>query len=412
MAGYIEDRWLKKRPDKVTKKRERTARWGKGKRWRVAGIPGVRDCSFDTLDDAKTWKDTAATDSRRFEFIDPRLGEILLGEYIETVWWPGRSDAVGTAGPMRSKIKNHILPHLGHLQLNQIDEEALRLWLATLRRKPNLSEGTIEIIWIHLTSILKTAVGKRISKNPCSAMADERPQGSGETKARAWTPREWDAIRENLADWYRIAADLGGRAGLRQGEAFGFSPDDLDEDAEEISLVRQLRWDAKIGAYFKLPKGDKERRIPASRGLMDALRAHAAEFPSVKTELPWLGPGNGNRKTLTVNLLITTWFFNPVNPTTFNRECFKPALSAAGIIAPKDAGLPGWGYEPSRDKMFHRFRHTYASVQLRAGEDIVALSQWMGHASPDITWKTYAHFIPDDKKRGRTAVDAWLDAQR
>ena len=53
MAGYIEDRWLKKRPDKQTGKRERTARYGQGKRYRVKGIPGVQDRAFDTSEDAK-----------------------------------------------------------------------------------------------------------------------------------------------------------------------------------------------------------------------------------------------------------------------------------------------------------------------------------------------------------------------
>jgi len=55
MAGYIEDRWPTKRPNKETGKRERTARWGTGSRYRVKGIPGVRDRSFDTVADAKAW---------------------------------------------------------------------------------------------------------------------------------------------------------------------------------------------------------------------------------------------------------------------------------------------------------------------------------------------------------------------
>ncbi|WP_437014827.1 hypothetical protein [Streptomyces sp. enrichment culture] len=41
LAGYIEDRWIKKKKDPVTGRREKTARYGKGKRYKVAGIPGV-----------------------------------------------------------------------------------------------------------------------------------------------------------------------------------------------------------------------------------------------------------------------------------------------------------------------------------------------------------------------------------
>jgi hypothetical protein len=86
----------------------------------------------------------------------------------------------------------------------------------------------------------------------------------------------------------------------------------------------------------------------------------------------------------------------------------KPALAAAGLIPPRKEG-ERWGWEASREMMHHRWRHTYASVQLGAGEDVIAVSHWMGHASPDITLKIYAHFVPDRGTRGRTAVDNWLD---
>lgn len=113
MAGYIEDRWLKKRPDKQTGKRERTARYGKGQRYRVRGIPGVLDRSFDTSEDAKQWLATAKTDTKRGEFVDPRDGEISLTDYIVEHWWPSRTDEPSTADPMRSRIWNHIIPILG-----------------------------------------------------------------------------------------------------------------------------------------------------------------------------------------------------------------------------------------------------------------------------------------------------------
>jgi hypothetical protein len=83
VAGYIEDRWLNKAKDPKTGKRERTERWGRGKRYKVAGIPGVRARSFEVHEDAKTWLKSAATDSAREEFVDPRLGEITLADYIE-----------------------------------------------------------------------------------------------------------------------------------------------------------------------------------------------------------------------------------------------------------------------------------------------------------------------------------------
>ncbi|MEW1659961.1 tyrosine-type recombinase/integrase [Streptomyces sp. NPDC093707] len=40
--------------------------------------------------------------------------------------------------------------------------------------------------------------------------------------------------------------------------------------------------------------------------------------------------------------------------------------------------------------MFHTLRHTFASTQLEAGESLVSVAEWLGHASPQTTLKHYA----------------------
>ncbi|MFF4848727.1 tyrosine-type recombinase/integrase [Streptomyces sp. NPDC001194] len=408
MAGYIEDRWLKKRPDKATGRRERTALYKKCARYRVGGIPGVRDRSFESLEDAKVWMAKAIIDSKRKEFIDDREGAITLAAYIKDEWWPSRSDPTGTAIPMKSKIWRHIVDSsLGRQPLNVIADKHLIQWRAELRGR-GLEDTTISVIWNHLSTVFKSAVGTRIPRNPCAvAKADVRPPKQGETKARAWTAANVHAIRTGLPRRYQVFADLGVGAGLRQAEVIGISPEDIDEGRRMIHLRRQLLWENSSRPYFKLPKGKKERDIPASDALLKALRAHAEEFESIEVTLPWLGPGNDGRKELRIPLLVTTAHKNRINPSIYNSKTMKPALAAAGLISPRDED-DGW--EPSREKMHHRFRHTYASVQLAAGEDPVSLSHWMGHSSPEITFRIYAHFMPDRGQRGRTAIDEWMSA--
>ncbi|MEU3620652.1 site-specific integrase [Streptomyces sp. NPDC006872] len=410
-SGWIEDRWLKKRKDPVTGKRERTELYGtKTKRYRVCGIPGVRKRSFETLEEAKDWRVKALSATKKKEFVDDRDGELLLADYITDEWWPKRTDAVNTAAPMKSKIFNHIVGSaLGRTPMNVIDDDHLVEWKRELKGR-GLADSTLEVIWNHLSSIFKSAVGKKIAKNPCQqAEKGVRPTGAGETKARAWTKEEAHAIREEIPARYRIIADLGMRAGQRQGETFGFSPDDVDRDLMVLHLRRQLLWENSSRPYFKLPKGDKERVIPLSPGLLKLIDEHGEKYPAVTVTLPWQGPGNGGRPTAKVRLMTTTRFRNRLSPSTYNNHIMKPALAAAGLIAPRKEDS-NWGWEPSREMMHHRWRHTYASVQLGGGEDVISVSHWMGHASPDITLKVYSHFMPDRGLRGRTAVDAWLDA--
>ncbi|MFD4030074.1 hypothetical protein ACFWVP_05960 [Streptomyces sp. NPDC058637] len=101
--------------------------YGKCTRYRVKGIPGVKDRSFDALQDAKTWLAQAQTDARRGEFVDPRDGAISLKDYIETHWWPTQSGDPSTIERIEQRVRRHILPHLGAQPLNGIERGAAQL---------------------------------------------------------------------------------------------------------------------------------------------------------------------------------------------------------------------------------------------------------------------------------------------
>ena len=42
---------------------------------------------------------------------------------------------------------------------------------------------------------------------------------------------------------------------------------------------------------------------------------------------------------------------------------------------------------------FHILRHTYASLKIEQGENIIYISEQMGHSSPVVTSTVYAHLI-------------------
>ncbi|MFJ3923886.1 integrase [Streptomyces sp. NPDC090022] len=50
-------------------------------------------------------------------------------------------------------------------------------------------------------------------------------------------------------------------------------------------------------------------------------------------------------------------------------------------------------------------RHFCASVLLDAGENIKALSTYLGHGDPGFTLRTYTHLMPSSEGRTRKAVD-------
>jgi hypothetical protein len=45
----------------------------------------------------------------------------------------------------------------------------------------------------------------------------------------------------------------------------------------------------------------------------------------------------------------------------------------------------------------HCTRHTYATRALKAGKSLRWFSQQLGHSSPELTLRTYAHVMPDEE---------------
>ena len=52
-----------------------------------------------------------------------------------------------------------------------------------------------------------------------------------------------------------------------------------------------------------------------------------------------------------------------------------------------------------REVRYHDLRHPYASQLLAQGQPVTYVSQQLGHANPQITFKVYAHWIPNKSQR-------------
>ncbi|MFF1684665.1 tyrosine-type recombinase/integrase [Streptomyces sp. NPDC058254] len=385
----------------------------------------MRDRSFTNLKgpgSAEAWLAEAQTDTGRGDFYDPRDGAITLDEYVRKHWWPNLRKPPTTKEAMQSKVFNHILPHVGHLSLRRIGHDEVKAW-ATLAEK-NIDVGTLSVAWQHFSSIMQAAhKAKRIPINPFRD-EDLKAPTVPKSKAKAWPQETVAAVRAAVDARYRILVDLGVAAGLRQGEALGFSPGDID--GEEIAVVRQVvRVHGRLG--FAPPKGNKERIAPCPPELAQAVKEHANLFPTVEVTLPWVDPDRPNlawedRPKRTVRLLVTTprttgISGGAVNRVTFDDKQWKPALVRAGVLAkPKVEYIQANGKKPwarkewnmPREDGFHVTRHTFASIVLEAGETITQLAAWLGHSDPAFTLRTYVHFMPKSGSMGLQALGSWL----
>jgi integrase len=77
-------------------------------------------------------------------------------------------------------------------------------------------------------------------------------------------------------------------------------------------------------------------------------------------------------------------------------------VAASVIPEPKR----GERHQAAREHGMHALRHFYASVLLDAGENIKALSTYLGHTDPGFTLRVYTHLMPSSDGRSRKAVDS------
>ncbi|MFF0104559.1 tyrosine-type recombinase/integrase [Streptomyces hirsutus] len=67
-------------------------------------------------------------------------------------------------------------------------------------------------------------------------------------------------------------------------------------------------------------------------------------------------------------------------------------------------------HQAARERGMHALRHFYASALLDVGENIKALSHYLGHHDPGFTLRVYTHLMPSSDARARKAVDGLYES--
>ena len=358
--SHVEDLWIKV----VDGRKEKTARYGKGGRYRVRWVdPGGTERSRSFPDDKKGIAEQfrKVTDAALLQgdYADPRAGKITLREYAGR-WLARQRSGRSTREAAERRLRLHILPVLGDKTLTQIsaDSDLVKDWLAGLDGAPRSRQILLSL----LSAILNEAVDDgKITRNPCARKTVKAPR-SGQRRVVPWEDGRVAAIREALPPRYAAMADCGSGLGMRQGEVLALSPDDVDWLRRTVHVRRQILITG--GALcFGPPKGGRERDIPLPGSVSLRLAAHMGAFPPVPVTLPWMEPGG---RAVTVPLLFTTEQGRGIRRNGWNAGAWHPALEAAGV-------------QPSRDAGFHQLRHHFASTLLAGGST-------SGHWPP--TWVT------------------------
>ncbi|WP_329187579.1 tyrosine-type recombinase/integrase [Streptomyces sp. NBC_01428] len=403
MAGHIQDRWFKTENDANGKTvRSKSDRYGTGMRYRAryTGPDGTeKSKSFPDRQKrlAELWLAQTESDMARGQYIDPRKARTTFRQYADR-WVKAHTGEINSREAAERRLRLHAYPHIGTRPLGSFKPEHIRAWIAALELTVP-AESHRRIIVGTVSAALSAAVDDGLlSKNPCRARTVQLPK-PGKPRVLPWTAAQVFGVRASLPQRYQAVVDAGAGCGLRQGEIFGLTLEELDVERAWLTVGHQLK---RIrGKYvFALPKGGKVRDVPLPKAVVAALQAHAKQFEPITVTLPWRTPDG---PPVTKRLLFSGPEGNHVRVSNFNDHHWKPALATAGIIPTRDAGAR---YASAPEHGMHALRHFYASVLLDAGENIRALSQYLGHSDPGFTLRTYTHMMPSSEGRTREAVDS------
>jgi integrase len=226
--------------------------------------------------------------------------------------------------------------------------------------------------------VLGQILGHVLKENPVEATKKRRQPEAKEIvvySVEQIRKIEWRTDLQTAA-MIRVAAF----AGLRMGELLALRWRDIDWSAKKIRVSRSYT----PGHGEVTPKGRKARGVPLAAQVARALEM-------VRERKDFVGPNA---------LVFCNALGDHIDPTTL-RTAYKEARKLA---REKDPEIP--------ELRFHDLRHTFGTLAVAKGIDLLTVKEWMGHRDIQTTM-IYLHYAEnaDDAKRLSDAFTPREDAE-
>jgi integrase len=325
-----------------------------------------------TYDEAKRIKRESETDRDRGELQERTTIGFLryVEEWVERYRGQGRRGfREGTREEYRRLIRAYAHHHFPRkLKLADVSTYALAHfmdWLADeAEQGKHLSDRTIANAVIPLRAALATAKREGLIRhNPAQGLAMPHREQLPEEEVKVFSRDQLVASPHDGTRAPQAAPRASGsdRPANQRGDRLQRLHLQLDQSEPEVCIRRAIVRDRIVPPKSKY--GKREVRLPAP--LAVKLRAHLAAQPDQdSTALAFPSEAGG-----------------PLDPGNLRRRVLKPLAEEV------DAPWAG----------FHTFRHTFASLHLSQGTNLLQLSRALGHHSPAFTLTRYTHLLPGNE---------------
>lgn len=309
--------------------------------------------------------------------------EEWLEYWIEEVVGPNR--AYTTYYCYRAMIKNHIIPILGKIKLQNLEPWQIQQYYTRAMRESGLDPNSVHKHHILLHTALKLAFRQGLLKeNPVERVEAPREHP---VKQVYYTPKQLKQLFERVeGTWLELVVKLGAYLGLRRGEICGLRWENIDF-RQKIIKIRMTRTTAGGHVIEKGPKTENSIRTLGIGGvgeLLDLLLATRQHQMQQKERLGQDYCDSG--------YVITHENGRPRHPNTVT-------LAFHNIV--KKHGLP--------PITVHGLRHTFASVANHAHVPLVDIGKALGHKDVSITGRVYTHIFDQTHQEVLSTVAAQIE---
>ncbi len=264
---------------------------------------------------------------------------------------------------MRTKkyiMEMKILPYFGEKRVSEITPADVRQWQNILMQE-GYAETYLRTIHNQLAAVFNYGVKYYdLKSNPCTK-AGCMGKANAE-KMDFWTKQEFMGFiraTDYEPQSYMIFMLLYW-TGMRIGEAFALTPNDIDIDSKVISISKSYQRIAKRDVITQPKTPKSKRKIKISGFLTKELKKYMESQ----------GIHNKEERLFTI--------------TRYQLLCdMKKGIQASGV----------------KNIRLHDFRHSHASLLVELGFSPLEIAERLGHEKIETTLNTYSHLYPGKQEK-------------
>lgn len=308
-------------------------------------------------------------------------------------------------------IKNNIKPKLGNRYLTSITNQDIQELITELYDSGTSPNSLVNIRGVLTKSFRYAVIQRMLTTSPIVEInipKNRKPQQNPtKTNPHVYiTQAAMDIILARFPEGTsaHLPLMLGYYAGLRLGEAFALTWEDIDFEKKELAINKQVQWQSTGDGdgywYFEKPKYSSTRIVPILYdSLFDLLertkKRQEEDLAACKEyyEKYYIKEDNCGNEYITTER--TEKEINLINLRPGGSYCHPRIMQHTSRVIRLELGINDYDY--------HSLRHTFATNIVNSGTPPEYVQRLLGHSKLAVTMDTY--YKPSDEHRQEQAEE-------